>query len=187
MIGPARARRSSSAAAAPGRARFRSRRSAQPSGRSIPTCRSPASARMQEIYDKSMARTSFTLVMLPIAAGMALLLGVVGIYGVISYAGVAAHARDRHPRWRSAPSNRTVRQMFVRHGLRLAGSVGVCGLGAALALTRLMSSLLFDVSPLDPLTYGGVSLGLAAAAFLASYLPAQRATAVAPVDCLRAE
>jgi ABC-type antimicrobial peptide transport system permease subunit len=66
--------------------------------------------------------------------------------------------------------------------------VGIaCGLVVALALTRLMTSMLFDVSPLDPLTYGGVSLGLAAAAMLASYVPALRATSVDPVEALRAE
>jgi ABC-type antimicrobial peptide transport system permease subunit len=77
--------------------------------------------------------------------------------------------------------------MFVRHGLVLAGIGLVCGLAGALGLTRLMSALLFEVSPLDPVTYGAVALILAAAAFLASYLPAQRATTVAPIDCLRAE
>jgi len=77
--------------------------------------------------------------------------------------------------------------MFVRHGLVLT-SIGVaCGLAGALALTRLMTSFLFEVSPVDPITYGAVSAGLAIAALLASYLPARRATSVDPVDALRAE
>ena len=141
---------------------------------------------VKEIYDRSMARTSFTLVMLTIAAGMALLLGVIGIYGVISYS-VSQRTREIGIRMALGAQQHTVRQMFVRHGLLLAGIGLVCGLAAALGLTRLMSALLFEVSPLDPVTYGAVSLILAAAAFLASYLPAQRATTVAPIDCLRAE
>jgi len=133
-----------------------------------------------------MARTSFTLVMLTIAAGMALLLGVVGIYGVISYS-VSQRTREIGIRMALGAQQQTVRQMFVRHGLLLAGIGLACGVVAASGLTRLMSTLLFEVSPLEPVTYGAVSVILATAAFLASYLPAQRATAVAPVDCLRAE
>ena len=77
--------------------------------------------------------------------------------------------------------------MFVRHGLVLSGIGAVCGLTAALALTRLMKSLIYDVSPADPLTYGAVSAGLILGATLASYLPARRATRVDPVEALRAE
>ena len=77
--------------------------------------------------------------------------------------------------------------MFVRHGLLLAGIGAVLGLAAAAGLTRLMSSLLFGVKALDPLTYAGVATILIAAAALASYLPARRATAVDPIDALRAE
>ncbi len=141
---------------------------------------------VKEIYDRSLARTSFTLVMLAIAAGMALLLGVVGIYGVISYA-VSQRTREIGIRMAlGAPQDR-IRRMFVGHGLVLAG-IGVgCGLGAAMALSRVMTALLFEVSPLDPLTYGAVSVVLVTAAFLASYVPACRATGIAPVDALRAE
>jgi putative ABC transport system permease protein len=78
-------------------------------------------------------------------------------------------------------------RMFIGHGMRLAAAGVACGLAAAVALTRLMSSLLFDVSPLDPMTYAGVSLGLVAAAVAASYVPALRAAALDPVDALRAE
>jgi len=77
--------------------------------------------------------------------------------------------------------------MFVRHGLRLAAIGIACGLAVASALVRLMSSLLFDVSPIDPLTYVAVALSLAAAAVMASYVPAARATMIDPVDALRAE
>jgi ABC-type antimicrobial peptide transport system permease subunit len=80
-----------------------------------------------------------------------------------------------------------VTRMFVGHGLRLAGLGIACGLAAAFALMRVMSSLLFEVNPLDPLTYGSVALSLVAAAAMASYLPALRAATVDPADALRSE
>jgi predicted permease len=141
---------------------------------------------LEEVYKKSMARTSFALVMLAIAGGMALLLGVVGIYGVISYS-VAQRTREIGIRMALGAREQEVTRMFVAHGLRLA-AIGVsCGLVAAFALMRLMSSLLFEVSPVDPLTYAGVSFGLTIAAVLASYLPALRATAIDPMEALRAD
>jgi ABC-type antimicrobial peptide transport system permease subunit len=77
--------------------------------------------------------------------------------------------------------------MFVRHGLALTG-IGVgCGLVAALIVMRFMSSLLFGVNPIDPVTYGAVSAGLVATALVASYVPSRRAAAVDPVEALRAE
>jgi ABC-type antimicrobial peptide transport system permease subunit len=82
---------------------------------------------------------------------------------------------------------RTVTGMFVSHGLMLAGIGIAIGLAAALGITRLMSSLLFAVSPVDPTTYAMVSLVLIAAAALASYVPALRAAAVDPLAALRAE
>jgi ABC-type antimicrobial peptide transport system permease subunit len=77
--------------------------------------------------------------------------------------------------------------MFVRHGLLLTAIGVVCGVAAAIPLTRLMASLLFEVKPLDPITYGAVSMLLVVAAFAASYIPAHRATTIEPVDALRAE
>lgn len=141
---------------------------------------------MQEIYDKSMARTSFTLVLLSIAGATALLLGVVGIYGVISYS-VSQRTREIGIRMALGAQQQEVRKMFVRHGLILTAAGVVCGLIAAFAATRLMSSLLFGVSPLDPITYCTVPVVLAAAALVASYLPARRATSVDPLTALRAE
>lgn len=141
---------------------------------------------VREIYDKSLARTSFTLVMLGLAAGMALLLGIVGIYGVISYS-VSQRTREIGIRIALGAQPPLVTRMFLRHGLALAGVGLACGLAAAATLTRLMSKLLFEVSALDPLTYLAVSLVLATAALAATYVPARRATAVAPVDALRAE
>ncbi len=141
---------------------------------------------LQEIYQRSMARTSFTLLMLAIAAGMALLLGVVGIYGVISYS-VSQRTREIGIRMALGAQQVHVSRMFLRHGLILTAAGIAIGLGAAFGLTRLMSALLFEVSPLDPATYSAVSLGLITAALLASYLPARRATAINPVQALKSE
>jgi predicted permease len=137
-------------------------------------------------YRKSMARTSFTLIMLGVAGSMALLLGVVGIYGVIAYS-VAQRTREIGIRMALGAQQKTLTGMFVRHGLVLTGVGVACGLLVAIVVMRLMSSLLFKVSPVDPVAYGAASLGLVATAFLASYLPSRRASAVDPVEALRAE
>jgi predicted permease len=141
---------------------------------------------LQYYYGKSMARTSFTLVMLAVAGGMALLLGIVGLYGVIAYS-VLQRRREIGIRMALGAERRELTGMFIRHGLTLAGIGVLCGLAAALAVMRLMSSLLFHVSPVDPVTYGAVALGLVATAMLASYLPSRRAATVDPVEALRAE
>jgi hypothetical protein len=141
---------------------------------------------LEALYDRSLARTSFTLVMLAIAGAMALLLGVIGIYGVISYS-VSQRTREIGIRLALGAPLKEVTSMFVRHGLILSGIGAACGLTAAFALSRLMRSLLFEVSPADPVTYLSVSAGLILAAVLASYLPARRATKVDPVEALRAE
>jgi predicted permease len=141
---------------------------------------------LKTLYDRSMAATSFTLVMLAIAGGMALALGIVGIYGVIAYA-VSQRTREIGIRTALGAQPARLLAMFVRQGLWLAGVGAVLGLMAAVALTRLMSSLLFGVTALDPVTYAAVSALLVAAAVLASYLPARRAMAVDPVQALQAE
>ena len=141
---------------------------------------------MQDIYGQSLARTSFTLVMLAIAGSMALALGIIGIYGVISYA-VSQRTREIGIRLALGAQKRGLKWMFVRSALLLTGAGVAIGLGAAAALMQLMKSLLFGISPLDPLTYIAVPLILAISAALASYLPARRAAAVDPVEALRAE
>ncbi len=141
---------------------------------------------LQEIYDASLARTSFTLVMLAIAGGMALLLGVAGIYGVISYS-VSQRTREIGIRIALGAQRQSVTRMFVAHGLMLAAAGVAIGLIAAFGVTRLIASLLFEVDPVDPLTYAMVSLTLMAATVLASYVPALRATAVDPIEALRSE
>jgi len=139
-----------------------------------------------ELYTKSMARTSFTLVMLCVAGGMALLLGIVGIYGVISYS-VSQRTREIGIRMALGAQRGTLTAMFVRQGLVLTGIGIACGLVAAFATMRLMSSLLFNVSPVDPITYATITIGTVAVAYLACYLPSRRAATVDPVNALRAE
>jgi predicted permease len=139
-----------------------------------------------ELYTKSMARTSFTLIMLCVAGGMALLLGIVGIYGVISYA-VSQRTREIGIRMALGAQRETLTAMFVRQGLLLAAIGAVFGVGAAFATMRFMASILFKVSPVDPLTYSLATLVVIAIAWIACYLPSRRAAQVNPVNALRAE
>jgi predicted permease len=141
---------------------------------------------MEEIYGKSLARTSFTLVMLAIAGAMALVLGIIGIYGVISYT-VSQRTREIGIRLALGAQRSELRWLFVRSGLALTGVGIAVGLVVAAGLVQFMKSMLFGVSPLDPVTYISISVVLAAAAVLASYLPAHRAATVDPVEALRAE
>ena len=139
---------------------------------------------MQDIYEASMARTSFTLVMLAIAGAMALLLGVVGIYGVLSYA-VSQRTREIGIRLALGAQRGELSRMFLRQALLLTGAGTALGLAVAAALSRMMSSLLYATSPLDPPTLIAVPIVLVSAALLASYLPARRAAAVDPVLALK--
>jgi ABC-type antimicrobial peptide transport system permease subunit len=137
-------------------------------------------------YQQSMSRTSFTLVMLGVAGSMALLLGVVGIYGVIAYS-VSQRTREIGIRMALGAQTQSLTGMFVKHGLWLTGIGVVIGVGVAIVAVRLMSSLLFKVSPADPITYVAVCIGLIATTALASYLPSRSAATVDPVEALRAE
>jgi predicted permease len=137
-------------------------------------------------YQKSMARTSFTLVMLGVAGAMALLLGIIGLYGVIAYS-VSQRAKEIGIRMALGAKQQELTRMFVSQGLILTAIGVAAGLGASLVLMRLMASLLFHVTPVDPLTYGAASLGLVVTAVLASYLPARRTASVNPVEALRGE
>ena len=141
---------------------------------------------MEQIYDQSLARTSFTLVMLAIAGAMALALSVIGIYGVIAYA-VSQRRREIGIRLALGAEKSKLSWMFIRSALAMTSAGVAIGLCAAAALMQLMRSLLFEISPLDLVSYVTVTFILAAAALLASYLPARRAAAVDPVEALRAE
>ena len=137
-------------------------------------------------YRKSMARTSFTLVMLALSGSMALLLGIVGIYGVVAYS-VSQRRREMGVRMALGARREKLVGLFVRHALTLTAVGVVFGIGAAWAVMRLMSSLLFGVKPVDLVTYAVVSFGLIATSAVSSYLPARRAATVNPVETLRAE
>jgi predicted permease len=137
-------------------------------------------------YTRSMARTSFTLVMLGVAGLMALVLGVVGIYGVMSYS-VTQRTREIGIRMALGAQRGEILGLFVRHGLVLTG-IGIgCGLAAAFGAMRLMQSLLFGVSPYDPVTYAAITLAIFSTAWLACWLPSRRALAVDPMNALRSE
>ena len=141
---------------------------------------------LDEIQADSMAQTSFALVMLAIAATVALLLGTVGIYSVIAY---VATQRTREIGIRMALGAQTgdVRRLFLVHGLLLTGAGIALGISLALALTRVISALLFGVSPMDPVTYVAVATSLATVALFATYVPARRASRVDPIVALRSE
>jgi len=141
---------------------------------------------LQYYYDKSLARTSLALIMLAVAGTMALLLGVVGIYGVISYS-VTQRTREIGIRLAIGAQQHELTRMFVSHGLILSAIGVVTGLVVAFFSARLMSSLLFGVKPVDPLTYALVAIGLIACAAFASYIPARRVSSVDPSESLRAE
>jgi putative ABC transport system permease protein len=137
-----------------------------------------------DVYRRSLARTSFTLAMLAIAGVMGLTLGFVGLYGVIAY-GVSQRTREIGIRLALGAQTTELKRMFVRHGVVLAVAGILVGLTAAAALTRFMSSLLFGVSPLDPLTYAATTTVVLVVAMLAAYLPARRATRTNPIEALR--
>jgi predicted permease len=139
-----------------------------------------------DMYQHSMARTSMTLKLLAITGGVALLLGLIGIYGVVSYA-ISQRRREIGIRIALGAAHAQVRRMFVRLALVLVGTGVAIGLAASAGLTRLMESQLFGVSPLDPLTHLAVALALFTAAGLASYLSARRAAALDPVEVLKGE
>jgi predicted permease len=141
---------------------------------------------MQEVYGKSLARTSFTLVMLGIAGAMALTLGIIGIYGVISYT-VSQRQREIGIRLALGAQGGDVLRMVLRQGAKLALvglAIGVC---VAFGLTQLMRNLLFGVTAYDPVTFAAVAVLLVFVALLACYIPARRAMLVDPIVALRYE
>ncbi len=141
---------------------------------------------LDDILAQSMARWFFTSVMLAIAAAVALAVGVVGIYGVISYI-VSQRTREIGVRMALGADRRDVRRMVVRQGMILAGIGVVIGLVSAVGLTRFMSSFLHGVEATDPMTFAAVAALLTAVALGASYVPALRAARMDPLVALRCE
>ena len=139
-----------------------------------------------EVYDASMARTSFSLVLLAIAGVMSLLISIVGIYGVLAYA-VMQRQREVGVRVALGAVPGNVTRMFIRRGIVLSGLGIVAGSLVAIGVTRLMSSLLFDVAPVDIATFAAAAVFLGAAAIAASYVPARRAARLDPAEILRGQ
>jgi predicted permease len=141
---------------------------------------------VDELYRRSMSRTSLTLALLAIAGTMALLLGICGIYGVIAYA-VAQRRREIGIRMALGAERSQIRALFLRRGLAVAAIGLTIGLAASFAGARLIQSLLFGIEPIDAATFTIAPIVLAAVGVLATYVPARRALAVDPVETMRAE
>jgi putative ABC transport system permease protein len=141
---------------------------------------------MEHIVAGAVARQRFSMLLLAIFAGVALILAAVGIYGVMSYS-VAQQTREIGIRMALGAQQSDVLRMTVKQGLKLVAFGLILGLVAAFILTRVMATLLFGISATDPLTFFSISLVLLAVAILASYIPALRATKVDPMIALRAQ
>jgi predicted permease len=141
---------------------------------------------MEQMAARSTARTTFTMILLGTSAVVAVLLGCIGIYGVVSYL-VSQRKNEIGIRIALGAGTSEVQRMFVANGLRTAIAGTVFGLAGALALTRVLSSLLFEVRPFDPLTYAAAAITILGVAVAASALPARRAARVDPVIALRGE
>ncbi len=141
---------------------------------------------MEERVTRSTARTTFTMILLGLSAAVAVLLGCIGIYAVVSYL-VSQRRNEIGIRIALGAGAREVERMFVVNGLRTALAGTVLGLFGSLALTRLLASLLFEIRPFDPLTYSAAAIAILGVAVAASALPARRASRVDPVIALRGE
>jgi len=141
---------------------------------------------MEQIISASLAERRFTMLLLIIFACTALALASIGIYGVMSYS-VTRRTHELGVRMALGATRRDVLKLVVREGMVLAAAGTAIGLVAALALTRLMASLLYGVKPADPSTLLTVCFTLGCVAFIASYIPAYRATKVDPMVALRYE
>lgn len=141
---------------------------------------------LNEVYRRSTARTAFALILLGIAGSMALVSAIIGLHGVLSYA-VAQRKQEISIRLALGAAPGSIKSLFVRQGLALAGLGGVIGLASAAALSRGLPSLLFGVRPLDPITFAAAAIIIIAAATAASYLPARQAASVDPMHNLRSD
>jgi putative ABC transport system permease protein len=141
---------------------------------------------LEDYVGESLAARRFTLMLLGLFGALALVLAAVGIYGVISYA-VSLRTRELGIRMALGAARKDVLRLVLRQGLRVAATGLVLGLIASVMFTRFLTSLLFEVKPVDVMTTVAVLVSLAAVALLANYLPARRASRVDPNDALRCE
>jgi predicted permease len=141
---------------------------------------------MDDRVQESLARRRFSMLLLGIFAGVALVLATIGIYGVMAYL-VNQGTREIGIRMAIGATQREIVRLVVFQGMTLAvAGVGI-GLAAAFVFARLMRSLLFGISTADPVTFAGISLLLTFVALLVTYIPARRAARIDPILCLRAE
>ena len=141
---------------------------------------------MDQVFEKSMADRGFILLLLSVFAGTALLLAAIGIYGVVAYS-VERRAHEIGIRIALGAGQGDVLRLVVRHGMTLAGIGVAIGLVAALALTRVLTALLYGVQATDPVTFAGVAIVLSAVALAATWIPARRAARIDPIAALRCE
>jgi len=141
---------------------------------------------MEFLARRSMLQLSFTMLTLGVVSGLALLLGVVGLYGVLSYV-VAQRTREIGVRMALGATAAAVRQQVVAQGAKVVLVGVIIGVGAAVASTRLLGTLLFNVKAVDPLVFAAMSLMMIAMGVLASYMPARRASSVDPIEALRSD
>jgi ABC-type antimicrobial peptide transport system permease subunit len=141
---------------------------------------------MRAAADASIAQLSFTMVVLGVAAGVTLILGVVGLYGVIAYV-VTLRTRELGVRIALGAQPSAVARMVTMQGLALSGAGIVVGLGLVVLVARFLRSFLFEVAPTDPTILGGATTILVVFALLASWIPARRAARVTPLEALRAD
>nr|MBA2244949.1 FtsX-like permease family protein [Gemmatimonadota bacterium] len=141
---------------------------------------------LDELFARSIEQRRFSLLLFALFGGTALLLAMIGLYGVVS-SSIAQRTHEIGVRIALGAQSADVTGLVIRQGAVLAGAGILAGLLAALALSRLVAGLLFGVTATDPLAFAAVALLLAAVALLASYLPARRATRVDPIQALRAE
>ena len=141
---------------------------------------------MSVLVDASLGSRRFYMTLLAVFAGVALLLAIVGTYGVIAY-GVQLRRRELGIRLALGATRQRVMAMVLREGFVLVAIGATIGLGAALVLTRLLESLLFEVGSRDPFTLASATAALIAVALLASLLPARKAAALDPLEAIRVE
>src|SRR5437763_9943792 len=136
-------------------------------------------APLDEVIGRGASQRVFTLRMLATFAGVAIVLSAIGLFGVLSY-GVKLRAREIGIRVALGADQWSIRGMILRQGLAMAGGGVAIGIVGALALARLMASLVFHVSPLDPRVYGAAAVVMLGVACVAAYAPAHRATSIDP-------
>ena len=141
---------------------------------------------MSEIVDSQMARPRFYLVLVGLFAGLAVVLAAVGLYGVVAYV-VTQRTREIGVRMALGATRAEVVRLMLWQGLRPAAAGMLLGIGTAIAVSRAIRGLLYEVHPNDPVTFAGVSVALLAVVLVACAIPAGRASAVAPAEALRGE